>query len=77
MGRILPDRPALRSVPAVVVPAGTYFMMGDNRDNIADSRYFGFVPRRNIIGRATRVLISFDPERHHAPRSDRLLAPLG
>jgi signal peptidase I len=74
---ILPDRPARRSIPAVVVPPGMYFMMGDNRDNSADSRYFGFVPRRNIIGRATRVLISFDPERHLVPRSDRFLAPLG
>ncbi len=74
---ILPERAARRSLPAVSVPPGMYFMMGDNRDNSADSRYFGFVPRRNIIGRATRVLISFDPERHYAPRSDRLLAPLG
>ena len=74
---ILPERLARRSVPAVVVPPGSYFMMGDNRDNSADSRYFGFVPRRAIIGRATRVLASFDPERYHAPRSGRFLTPLG
>jgi signal peptidase I len=53
------------------VPPGSYFMMGDNRDNSADSRYFGFVPRRNIVGRASSVAISFDPERFYLPRSGR------
>lgn len=74
---ILPGRVARRSVDALVVPDGSYFMMGDNRDNSADSRYFGFVPRRDIIGRATRVLVSLNPDRHHVPRSDRFLLPLG
>lgn len=74
---VLPSRRARRSVDAVTVPAGMYFMMGDNRDNSADSRYFGFVPRRDIIGRATRVIVSLNPDRHYAPRSDRFLLPLG
>jgi signal peptidase I len=74
---ILPGRMARRSLDTLVVPDGMYFMMGDNRDNSADSRYFGFVPRRDIIGRATRVLVSLNPDRHHAPRSDRFLLPLG
>jgi len=73
---ILPDRMARRSLDAVVVPQGMYFMMGDNRDNSADSRYFGFVPRDDIIGRATRVVVSLNPDRHYAPRSDRFLLPL-
>lgn len=74
---ILPDRRARRSLDAVTVPAGMYFMMGDNRDNSADSRYFGFVPRRDIIGRATRVIVSLNPDRRYAPRSGRFLTPLG
>lgn len=60
----------------VAVPNGMYFMLGDNRDNSADSRYFGFVPRRNIVGRATRVVISLNPENHYAPRADRFLTAL-
>jgi signal peptidase I len=74
---LLPARPARRFLDAVTVPDGMYFMMGDNRDNSADSRYFGFVPRRDIVGRATRVIVSLNPDRHYAPRSGRFLAPLG
>jgi signal peptidase I len=55
----------------IVVPDGMYFMLGDNRDNSADSRYIGFVPRRNIVGRASGVAVSFDPENHYIPRGDR------
>ncbi len=72
----LPTRGALRSFATVEVPAGEYLMLGDNRDDSADSRVIGFVPRRLLLGRATRVVVSLNPERHHLPRTERTLAPL-
>jgi len=44
----------------VVVPPNTYFAMGDNRDSSLDSRYWGFVPRENIIGKPLVIYWSYD-----------------
>ena len=73
---ITPQQPALRSFKTVVVPEGKYFMMGDNRDNSADSRYFGFVDRSLIVGRATAVVISLDINNRYKPRWERFFSKL-
>lgn len=72
----LPQRPSIRSFGPVSVPKGKYFMMGDNRDNSADSRYFGFVERRQIVGQATTVVASFDINNKYQPRWDRFFTKL-
>ena len=46
----------------VVIPAGHYFAMGDNRDNSSDSRYWGFVPREYIVGKALIIYWSFETD---------------
>ena len=56
-----PDPPnALENRGPYKVPAGDYFMMGDNRENSYDSRYWGFVPRENIIGTPLMIYMSID-----------------
>src|SRR5262249_43612099 len=55
----------------IVLPTGRYLMLGDNRDDSADSRYFGLVPRELLIGRAVAILASADIKGNWSPRLER------
>jgi signal peptidase I len=60
----------------VTVPADSYFMMGDNRDNSQDSRYWGFMPRDNVKGKALIIYWSYDEASSTMTRWDRMFKPV-
>ncbi len=72
-----PAAPAMRSFLPQRVPEGQYFMMGDNRDDSFDSRYWGTVDRKQIVGRASTVVISLDRNNYWLPRWQRFFTSLG
>jgi signal peptidase I len=67
----LPGVAGRDSFETQLIPAGQYLMLGDNRDNSADSRYIGLVPRQLLIGKAVRVLLSVDILGLWLPRLER------
>lgn len=70
--QVIPQVRALRSFGPVAVPAGRYFMLGDNRDNSHDSRFYGTVGVDQIVGRSSAVAVSFDYDNYYLPRWERL-----
>ena len=58
--------------PEHVVPPGMYLMLGDNRDNSSDGRYWGFVPEDHLIGKATRIWLNWDWQRSGGPLWNRI-----
>lgn len=68
---VMPKMNSIRSFGPILVPPGKYFMMGDNRDNSFDSRFFGAVERSRIVGRATAVVFSLDRNKYYLPRGGR------
>jgi len=69
--QVLPGVAAPRSFEPLRIPAGQYLMLGDNRNDSADSRMIGLVPREKLIGRAERILVSAAYQEDWMPRLDR------
>lgn len=69
--QLLPGVPAPRTIAPTRVPPGQYLMLGDSRNNSADSRVIGTVARAKLIGRAERILVSADYQGDWMPRFER------
>jgi signal peptidase I len=72
----IPSINAMRNFGPLTVPQFRYFVLGDNRDSSRDSRYFGFVDRESIVGKAKGVIGSFDITDKYQPRFKRFFESL-
>ncbi len=72
----MPSVAARRNFGPITVPQGNYYVLGDNRDGSKDSRYFGFVERKLIVGKAKVVIGSFDITGNYLPRIKRFFMSL-
>jgi signal peptidase I len=67
----MPDLSRATNFGPITIPPNRYLMLGDNRDNSADSRYIGLIPREVLIGRAERILVSANILNNWMPRTER------
>ncbi|MEH6454990.1 MAG: signal peptidase I [Cocleimonas sp.] len=68
--------PQCIEVTQEAIPADHYFFLGDNRDNSSDSRCIGYVPRSELRGHATHILLSLNKNDSYKPRLERFLEKL-
>ena len=64
------------SFHSLTIPDQYYLVLGDNRNNSADSRFIGLVPRKEIIGRAQHVVMSLNYDNYYLPRINRFMTTL-
>ena len=66
----------LAGFETITIPDDYYLAMGDNRDNSADSRVIGLIPRGELLGKANKVIVSLDYDNYYIPRKERVLLSL-